>query len=123
MTTTFLPAVPQAIVKVDRDKVLRQGMDLGKGWEKAMKVFGLLAVMPALIACVAVICFPNEPMSLLPRELRAGVLLFLFVNLWAFISVAWKRGELAAAVEQWYETGDQRESARCRTHPRPLVDG
>ena len=30
VTTTFLPTVPQVFVDVDRDKVLKQGVDLGQ---------------------------------------------------------------------------------------------
>ncbi|SPE50073.1 Efflux pump membrane transporter BepG [Verrucomicrobia bacterium] len=29
LTTTYLPSVPQAFIKVDRDKVLKQGVDIG----------------------------------------------------------------------------------------------
>jgi hydrophobic/amphiphilic exporter-1 (mainly G- bacteria), HAE1 family len=40
MTTTFLPAVPQVFVKVDRDKVLKQGIDLGSVYQTLQTFMG-----------------------------------------------------------------------------------
>jgi HAE1 family hydrophobic/amphiphilic exporter-1 len=40
VTTTFLPAVPQVFVKVDRDKVLKQGIDLGQVYQTLQAFMG-----------------------------------------------------------------------------------
>jgi HAE1 family hydrophobic/amphiphilic exporter-1 len=40
VTTTFLPAVPQVFVKVDRDKVLRQGIDIGQVYQTLQTFMG-----------------------------------------------------------------------------------
>ena len=40
VTTTFLPAVPQLFVKVDRDKVLKQGVDLGQVYQTLQAFMG-----------------------------------------------------------------------------------
>ena len=40
VTTTFLPAVPQVFVKVDRDKVLKQGVDLGQVYQTLQAFMG-----------------------------------------------------------------------------------
>jgi HAE1 family hydrophobic/amphiphilic exporter-1 len=40
VTTTFLPSVPQVYVKVDRDKVLKQGMDLGQVYQTIQTFMG-----------------------------------------------------------------------------------
>ena len=40
VTTTFLPAVPQVFVKVDREKVLRQGIDLGQVYQTLQTFMG-----------------------------------------------------------------------------------
>ena len=40
MITTFLPSVPQVLVKVDRDKVLKQGIDLGQGYQTLQTFMG-----------------------------------------------------------------------------------
>jgi HAE1 family hydrophobic/amphiphilic exporter-1 len=40
VTTTFQPAVPQIFVKVDRDKVLKQGVDLGQVYQTLQAFMG-----------------------------------------------------------------------------------
>ena len=40
VTTTFLPSVPQVFVKVDRDKVLKQGIDLGEVYQTIQAFMG-----------------------------------------------------------------------------------
>jgi len=40
MITTFLPSVPQVLVKVDRDKVLKQGIDLGQVYQTLQTFMG-----------------------------------------------------------------------------------
>lgn len=40
VTTTFLPAVPQVFAKVDRDKVLKQGLDLGQVYQTFQTFMG-----------------------------------------------------------------------------------
>lgn len=40
VTTTFLPAVPQLFVKVDRDRVLKQGVDLGQVYQTLQAFMG-----------------------------------------------------------------------------------
>ena len=40
MITTFLPSVPQVFVKVDRDKVLKQGIDLGQVYQTLQTFMG-----------------------------------------------------------------------------------
>jgi HAE1 family hydrophobic/amphiphilic exporter-1 len=40
LTTTFLPTVPQIFVKVDRDKVLKQGVDLGQVYQTLQTFMG-----------------------------------------------------------------------------------
>ena len=40
MTTTFLPTVPQVFVDVDRDKVLKQGVDLGEVYQTLQAFMG-----------------------------------------------------------------------------------
>jgi HAE1 family hydrophobic/amphiphilic exporter-1 len=40
LTTTFLPIVPQIFVKVDRDKVLKQGVDLGQVYQTLQTFMG-----------------------------------------------------------------------------------
>jgi HAE1 family hydrophobic/amphiphilic exporter-1 len=40
VTTTFLPAVPQVFVKVDRDKVLKQGIDIGQVYQTLQAFMG-----------------------------------------------------------------------------------
>jgi HAE1 family hydrophobic/amphiphilic exporter-1 len=40
VTTTFLPSVPQVFVKVDRDKVLKQGIDLGQVYQTIQTFMG-----------------------------------------------------------------------------------
>jgi hydrophobic/amphiphilic exporter-1 (mainly G- bacteria), HAE1 family len=40
VTTTFLPAVPQLFLKVDRDKVLKQGVDLGQVYQTLQAFMG-----------------------------------------------------------------------------------
>jgi hydrophobic/amphiphilic exporter-1 (mainly G- bacteria), HAE1 family len=40
VTTTFLPSVPQLFVKVDRDKVLKQGVDLGQVYQTLQTFMG-----------------------------------------------------------------------------------
>ncbi|MBI5605880.1 MAG: multidrug efflux RND transporter permease subunit [Deltaproteobacteria bacterium] len=40
VTTTFLPSVPQLFVKVDRDKVLKQGVDLGEVYQTLQAFMG-----------------------------------------------------------------------------------
>src|SRR5205807_819042 len=40
LTTTFLPAVPQVFVKVDRDKVLKQGIDPGQVYQTLQTFMG-----------------------------------------------------------------------------------
>jgi HAE1 family hydrophobic/amphiphilic exporter-1 len=40
LTTTFLPSVPQIFVKVDRDKVLKQGIDLGQVYQTLQTFMG-----------------------------------------------------------------------------------
>jgi HAE1 family hydrophobic/amphiphilic exporter-1 len=40
VTTTFLPAVPQVFVKVDRDKVLRQGIDIAQVYQTLQAFMG-----------------------------------------------------------------------------------
>src|SRR5438477_133750 len=40
MITTFLPNVPQVFVKVDRDKVLKQGIDLGQVYQTLQTFMG-----------------------------------------------------------------------------------
>ena len=40
VTTTFLPAVPQVYVRVDRDKVLKQGIDLGQVYQTLQAFMG-----------------------------------------------------------------------------------
>ena len=40
MITTFLPNVPQVLVKVDRDKVLKQGIDLGQVYQTLQTFMG-----------------------------------------------------------------------------------
>ena len=42
ITTTFLPAVPQRFVKVDRDQVLKQGVDLGEVYQGPPDLHGRL---------------------------------------------------------------------------------
>ena len=40
VTTTFSPAVPQVFVNVDRDKVLKQGIDLGQVYQTLQTFMG-----------------------------------------------------------------------------------
>ncbi len=40
VTTTFLPAVPQRFVKVDRDQILKQGIDLGEVYQTLQTFMG-----------------------------------------------------------------------------------
>ncbi len=40
VTTTFVPGVPQVFVKVDRDKVLKQGVDLGQVYQTLQAFMG-----------------------------------------------------------------------------------
>lgn len=40
MITTFLPSVPQVFVRVDRDKVLKQGIDLGQVYQTLQTFMG-----------------------------------------------------------------------------------
>ncbi len=40
VTTTFLPSVPQLFLKVDRDKVLKQGVDLGQVYQTLQAFMG-----------------------------------------------------------------------------------
>jgi HAE1 family hydrophobic/amphiphilic exporter-1 len=40
VTTTFLPSVPQVFVNVDRDKVLKQGIDLGEVYQTLQTFMG-----------------------------------------------------------------------------------
>jgi HAE1 family hydrophobic/amphiphilic exporter-1 len=40
VTTTFLPSVPQVFVNVDRDKVLKQGIDLGQVYQTLQAFMG-----------------------------------------------------------------------------------
>src|SRR5260370_6069274 len=40
LTTTFLPSVPQIFVKVDRDKVLKQGIDPGQVYQTLQPFIG-----------------------------------------------------------------------------------
>jgi len=40
VTTTFLPSVPQLFVKVDRDKVLKQGVELGQVYQTLQAFMG-----------------------------------------------------------------------------------
>ena len=40
MTTTFLPTVPQVFVDVDRDKVLKQGVDIGEVYQTLQAFMG-----------------------------------------------------------------------------------
>ena len=40
MTTTFLPRVPQLFVNVDRDKALKQGVDLGQVYQTLQAFMG-----------------------------------------------------------------------------------
>jgi HAE1 family hydrophobic/amphiphilic exporter-1 len=40
LTTTFLPSVPQIFVNVDRDKVLKQGIDLGQVYQTLQTFMG-----------------------------------------------------------------------------------
>src|SRR5208337_5023373 len=40
VTTTFLPTVPQVFVNVDRDKVLKQGVDLGQVYQTFQTFMG-----------------------------------------------------------------------------------
>jgi HAE1 family hydrophobic/amphiphilic exporter-1 len=40
VTTTFLPSVPQLFIKVDRDRVLKQGVDLGQVYQTLQAFMG-----------------------------------------------------------------------------------
>ena len=40
LTTTYLPSVPQVFIKVDRDKVLKQGMDIGEVYKTLQTFMG-----------------------------------------------------------------------------------